>query len=112
MSESIRPGTRHAQSLMMQPGKEMDAKVAEYVFGDRLGSGPWPAYSTDLGAAWKIVDATCDEGYRLQLSGGRSWVARFYKSVAKTLETRAFERTASTPAEAICLAALEMNGGI
>ena len=96
----------------MSPGKDMDAKVAEYVFGNRSGPGSWPAYSTDLTAAWAIVDAVCDEGYRLQLSGARTWQARFYKSVAKTLETRAFERSASTPAEAICLAALEMNGGI
>ena len=90
----------------------MDAAVAEYVFGKRLETGPFPAYSTDLTQAWKIVDVVCDEGYRLQLSGARTWQARFYKSVAKTLETRALERSAATPAEAICLAALEMNGGI
>ncbi len=90
----------------------MDAQVAEYVMGRRLESGPFPPYSTDIAAAWKVVDVICDEGYRLQLSGGRTWIARFYKSVAKTLETRAFEKTGSSPAEAICLAALEMNGGI
>jgi len=96
----------------MNAGKEMDAAVAEYVFGKRSEEGPCPPYSTDIGAAWSVVDAICDDGYRLQLSGARSWVARFYKSVAKTLETRAFERTGTTPAEAICLVALEMNGGI
>ena len=90
----------------------MDAKVEEYVFGKRFQSGPLPAYTTDIAEAWRVVEAVCDEGYRLQLSGGRTWLARFYKSVAKTLETRAFERMGSTPAEAICLAALEMNGGI
>jgi hypothetical protein len=98
--------------MVMRAGKEMDAAVAEYVFGRRLEKGPWPAYSTEMSEAWKVVDAVCDEGYRLQLSGARSWQARFYKSVAKTLETRAFEQSASTAAEAICLSALEMNGGI
>jgi hypothetical protein len=89
----------------------MDAAVAESVF-DVRGTGPAPAYSTDLNEAWKVVDAVCESGYRLQLSGAKTWQARFYKSVAKTLETRAFERSAATPAEAICLTALELNGGI
>ncbi len=96
----------------MKIGETMDAAVAEYVFGKRLEKGPFPPYSTDMTAAWTVVDAVCDEGYRLQLSGARTWQARFYKSVAKTLETRAFDRTGETPMEAICLAALEMNGGI
>lgn len=94
----------------MNAGKEMDAAVAEYVFNQRSGSAP--AYSTDIAEAWKVVDAVVADGYRLQLSGGKTWQARFYKSVAKTLETRAFERSGTTPAEAICLVALEMNGGI
>lgn len=96
----------------MIAGREMDAAVAEYVFNLRAGNGHWPEYSTDLGQAWKVVDAVCADGYRLQLSGAKTWQARFYKSVAKTLDTRAFERSGATPAEAICLAALELNGGI
>ena len=95
----------------MNPGKEMDAAVAEYVFNER-GAGPHPAYSSDLVAAWKVVDSVLADGYRLQLSGAKTWQARFYKSVAKTLETRAIERSGASPAEAICLAALEMNGAI
>jgi hypothetical protein len=95
----------------MNPGKEMDSAVDEYVLNER-GPGPHPAYSSDLAAAWKVVDAVIADGYRLQLSGAKTWQARFYKSVAKTLETRAFERSGASPAEAICLAALEMNGGI
>lgn len=97
---------------MIAAGKEMDALVAEYVFGEAGGENPPQPYSTDLTAAWTVVDSICDDGYRLQLSGARTWQARFYKSVAKTLETRAIERTGATPAEAICLAALELNGGI
>ncbi|MBC7386381.1 MAG: hypothetical protein H7301_09515 [Cryobacterium sp.] len=95
----------------MDAGKKMDALVAEKLLDWKKESGmPAPAVSTDLSSAWKLVDPICDRGFRLQLSGSRIWQARFYKSVAHTLETRAFEATGSNPAEAICLAALAVNG--
>ena len=69
-----------------------------------------PPYSSDLEAVWPLVDLICAEGYRLQLEGSKIWQARFYKSVARTLDTRAVLATSNHPATAICLAALNIKG--
>lgn len=69
-------------------------------------------FSSDLNATWEVVDKVCDYGFRLQLSGSRIWQARFYKSASHTLETQAFNVTKSTPAEAICVAALSISGRV
>ena len=88
---------------------KIDQLIAEHVF--ELGKGePIPAYSEEIGAAWAVVDQICDRGFRLQLEGGRIWRARFYKSMAHTLETNAFAATSGNAAEAICKAALTLKG--
>lgn len=69
-----------------------------------------PRFSSDLSAAWRLAKPICAQGFRLQLDGSRIWQARFYKSAAHTLETRAFAATAKNPAEAICVAALAVMG--
>lgn len=105
----------------MRAGKPMDELIAQHVFEWRNEKGSWidPAtdqettlrpFSTDIAAAWEVVDRICERMVQLQLSGGKIWKARFYKSVAHTLETQANLATGSTPAEAICLAALAMRG--
>jgi hypothetical protein len=67
-------------------------------------------FSKDLNAAWEVVDRICAKGFRLQLEGSKIWKARFYKSVAHTLETLAFAESAKEPAMAICVAALSSKG--
>lgn len=105
----------------MQPGSEMDELVAERVLGWRREGAGWllpdsdtraelRPFSEDLSAAWGVATRICKEGFRLQLDGAKIWQARFYKSVAHTLETRALSATARNPATAICLAALAVRG--
>ena len=88
----------------MDAGKELDTVVIQNVFDKNL------PYSTDLAAAWLLVEKICEDGYRFQLDGSKIWQARFYKSVSHTLETKAFLATARTPAAAICKAALAVRG--
>lgn len=105
----------------MRAGKELDENVARHVLELREEGGRWlevgtekevalRPYSEDIAAAWILVDQICDRGYRLQLEGGRLWRARFYKSMAQTLETHAFSGSGGNPAEAICKAALALKG--
>ncbi len=89
-------------------GKKLDQRVNLAVFDDDAGEAP--KFSTDVATAWRVVDEICDRGYKLQLSGSRIWQARFYKSAAHTLETQASTATGSSPAEAICIAALIVLG--
>ena len=105
----------------MDAGKKMDELTAERVLKWKNKDGQWrdeeaerdtslQPFSAVLNAAWLVVDKICEEGYRLQLEGSRIWQARFYKSVAHTLETRAYDATAGEPALAICRAALAVRG--
>jgi hypothetical protein len=105
----------------MEAGRKLDEWVALQVLGwEREGAG-WRdpesgepvalrRFSHEIAAAWEVVDRICDRGFRMQLSGSRIWQARFYKSAAHTLETHAVAVTGASPAEAICLAAVELLG--
>jgi hypothetical protein len=105
----------------MLTGTKLDEKVALHVLEWEKRDGRWfepdsdaetplKPFSSELSVAWDLAEQVCDTGYRLQIDGSRLWQARFYKSAAHTLETRAFAATAGTPAEAICLAALALKG--
>jgi hypothetical protein len=102
----------------------IDELVAEHVLGWEKRDSKWffqnndgtwsesplRRFSKDLNAAWEVVDRICEKGFRLQLEGSKVWKARFYKSVAHTLETHAFQESAKEPAMAICVAALASKG--
>jgi hypothetical protein len=101
---------------MATPAK-INEMVAFHILEWSLKDGKWfdpraqrecelTDFTTDLNAAWKVAELICDKGFRLQLSGSRAWTARFYKSVAMTLETLAYEASDRSPAMAICKAAL------
>lgn len=95
-------------------GTDLDAAVLQHVFaaqGSAESLSPKP-YSTDLRAAWEIVDFVCNQSFRFELTGKKIWQARFYKSVSHTLETQAFLATGREPAEAICRAALAIKGRV
>ena len=99
---------------------KIDELIAEHVLEWRKEGSKWkdasgtpvelPRFSEDIAAAWTVVDPICDRGFRLQLEGGRLWRAKFYKSMAHTLETNAFAGTAGNAPEAICKAALAVKG--
>lgn len=97
----------HAPELRV--GKELDNAIVEQVLGS-TGPGMEKAFSTDLRAAWEIVDFVCNQSFRFEITGKKFWQARFYKSVSHTLETQAFLATGREPAEAICRAALAIKG--
>jgi hypothetical protein len=106
----------------MRNDRALDESVAEHVLKwrkeaadrwiapDSAEARPLPRFSRDIAAAWLLADRIGDQGFTLQLSGKKLWSARFYKSVAHTLETRALSATGGSPAEAICLAALAIVG--
>ncbi len=107
----------------MEAGRKLDELVSEKVMGWKRTATGWvdegtgketalKPFSTDLTTAWTLAERIfeLERGFRLQIEGSKTWRARFYKSVAMTLETREFSATGSTPAEAICLAALAVRG--
>lgn len=105
----------------MNPQQKLDALVAQHVLKWRNEGTKWfhpeadkevtlQPFSVDLALAWQVAEKICEQGYRLQIDGSRIWQARFYKSVAHTLETHAFSATSREPASAICLAALAVKG--
>jgi hypothetical protein len=107
----------------MKAGKPLDVLVAQHVFGWTIENGKWldpdskeevprRPFSTDISQAFEVADQifNIERGFRLGLDGSKLWQARFYKSVAHTLETRAMAATSGNPAEAICLAALAVRG--
>lgn len=123
---------------MMEPGKELDALVAEKVMGFSVidnGDGPflykhrdyfeWQNYSTDIAAAWKVVEhlrsRESEQGYYdvwISAAGGtypywcgekrdkKNTVEIFINTGAKHREIARGESDISVP-HAICLAALE-----
>jgi hypothetical protein len=106
--------------MPMEAGTKLDEAIAEKVLGwEKSPSGwrdprqgkelPLPAFSTDIAAAFQLVDLVCDAGFRLRIEGKKIWNARFYKSASHSLETHAYPATGSTPAEAIALAALALK---
>jgi hypothetical protein len=81
--------------------REIDVRVAREVMGEICRD-----YSTDITAAWSVVDKMRDEGYWMELIGPMNprdeWVARFVQ--INWVE----DASADTAPMAICLAALEV----
>lgn len=59
-----------------------------------------PAYSTDIAAAWAVVEKLYDQGWRLEIMWGRLFWVEFQRAHAIA------QATAPTAPEAICRAAL------
>ena len=99
----------------MNPGRELDALVAEKVFGETIfkHKADWepPEYSTDISAAWEVVNKlsggfyfSIDGQWRSQLTGKISWRSRFKPSLDAPYIS------GDTAPHAICLAALKAVG--
>lgn len=92
--------------------REIDALVADHVMGlsgpwgaTFLGGKPLPHYSTDIAAAWEVVEKVGDiklEGYRC-VDGCFRWCVT-------TFDLDDIEIRADTAPMAICLAALKAKG--
>ena len=111
----------------MQPGRELDALVEQYVFGNKvrwvqdLITDQYPVsdqegyivdyYSTDISAAWEVVEKmskTCfSEVAMTELDDGAwGWMARFILVLNEPYTVKGYRATAKTAPEAICKAAL------
>lgn len=118
----------------MRPGRELDALVAEKVMGLECGiiSGKpkvkgsncgtygctrhWidtPNYSTDIAAAWELVEKMKSEGFTFAVEYGHEISAVFSKRdyVSDRIGDGMGVSGESVP-HAICLAALEATGEI
>ncbi|NTZ20912.1 hypothetical protein EXW96_26355 [Paenibacillus sp. JMULE4] len=106
--------------LAMEPGREMDALVAEKVMGytthgqfrDKDGVRVMiDRYSTDISAAWEVVDKMSkthfSEMAMTELEDGAwGWMARFILVLNEPYTVNGYRATAKTAPEAICKAAL------
>jgi hypothetical protein len=114
----------------VKPGRELDALVAEKVMGIEVDRAPWgelyvgkegydvvPAYSTDIAAAWEVVEkVTRETEKRFTLwQAPTYYVARFkhYDYWHEGCDSRqALQAKADTAPHAICLAALKAVGDL
>jgi len=89
--------------MNMPAGREMDTLIAKSIFGNVKKSWDWeftlPSYSTDISAAWRVVEKMSDgetpNDVELRTSV-RGWRCDFFKGYAN----------AETAPLAICRAAL------
>jgi hypothetical protein len=92
----------------LQAGPEMDAEIGLRVFGYKLVSlatlQPTPRYSTDVAAAWLVVEKMREMGLRpiLMPDWGHQWQVKVYRESEHIVETAWFD----TAPLAICRAAL------
>lgn len=113
---------------MLKPGRELDALVAEKVMEwqdcmldnkpiDGLGKTPEgrtaviiPNYSTNIAAAWEVVEKMRNLGWFFDLNFQASYTAMFRTDYLIT--TRRFEEKEETAPHAICLGALKAVGAL
>lgn len=111
----------------MKPGRELDALVAEKVMGWVIGSDhishdgigfsrqyldiALPRFSTDIFAAWKVVEKLHSLGFKI---GVDAQTNSYSACVVATLEKGIYKVVANevkeTAPHAICLAALKAVG--
>lgn len=115
----------------MKPGRELDALIAEKVMGlivteqgfcghpitkgggrvHGTDMGWWatvlPFYSTDIAAAWEVVERMREKGFNFQIHNvneRKNWVAFFWK---KGIVGDPYVSSETLTPYAICLAALK-----
>lgn len=106
----------------MNPGRKLDALVAEKVMGwalsnkesikdgliytDRGWTSAYPSYSTDIAAAWEVVEKFRWAEPELSWNDEtHSWIVHFQKGMYS-----GYANSAETAPHAICLAALKAIG--
>jgi hypothetical protein len=96
--------------LAMEPGRELDALVAEKIFGVKNPDLRWSP-STNISAAWEVVEKMSktyfSEMAMTELEDGAwGWMARFILVLNEPYTVNGYRATAKTASEAICKAAL------
>lgn len=95
--------------LAMKPGRELDALVFKFVMGGHIPKPPFRAnfmkYSSDITAAWGIVERFKSKGYLFSLKNlvGGNYEFTLTDWVGKC---DIYSAQGDTPQEAICKAAL------
>ena len=101
------------KKMALKAGRELDALVAEKVMGlpgaavggwynPNLLDGP-PPYSTDIAAAWEVVEKLLELGWHVDIEDG--WCVIVYGGRDGKADSEM--EVGETAPEAICLAALE-----
>jgi hypothetical protein len=87
-------------------GRALDAEIAEKVMGYDISFSPLPHYSTDIAAAWLVVEQMREMGYWPKVSYLVDWdtVAKWHVDFLVSPNTA--YQTADTAPLAICRAAL------
>lgn len=109
----------------MKPGRELDLLIAEKVMGyDPIENmvydaqppisvvPPWrplPYYSTDIAAAWEVVEKMREESVYSFIDNTQSPGGKYFCSMVTIDKGMAGARAATAP-HAICLAALRAKG--
>lgn len=100
--------------MSYQPGRELDALVAEHVMDVNAHANskmnPLPYYSTDIAAAWQVVEKLAKKEILFvidNLMPGKS-----FRVTAHNIKRTEFFAYAETAPHAICLAALKAVGAI
>jgi len=114
----------------MKPGKELDLLIAKVIFdidptipafeeGSAMAHHNWvERYSTDIGAAWKVVEKMRNDKYRFKLEdlSFEKYQALFFGVSPPGLRQDGINflprryATSDTAPHAICLAALKAKG--
>ena len=87
-----------------EEGQEVWVNLFATALSGALHQGPPPAFSTEIAAAWPIMEAMADEGYWPMIGReGQGWTARAMR------QNDPIAVQAKTAPEAICRLALRMK---
>jgi len=101
----------------MKPGRELDALIAERVMGGRkiddpgkpFGLGGAPHYSTDIAAAWEVVERLCELWPETTISHDKP-INEWFVSSEPEIGPTTVGASGDTAPHAIALAALKAVG--
>lgn len=94
-------------------GEELDLRVARFVMRQNPGKkadGAWdvPKYSTEMGAAWLVVEELRKQGCDFDFFASATRLQSGWADAVFLTQTDEYLKRAETPALAICLAALQV----
>ena len=95
--------------MNMPAGREMDTLIAKSIFGNVKKSWDWeftlPSYSTDISAAWRVVEKMSDAGSIFSVFISQSYTSDGWGVTIENAFVR-YDVVAGTAPLAICRAAL------
>lgn len=98
----------------LKAGEEMDLRVARFVLHqnpEKKADGTWdvPKYSTEMGAAWLVVEELRKQGCDFDFYTAATRIQPGWADAIFLTQTDEYHERAETPALAICLAALQVG---